>query len=280
MGARSTANVYAPASGDITVKGATAISEFFGFVGDCGEAASEILYSWSQGKAPSGTHINAVVSALQHAGLAGNQGVSTLSEESKGLSREGVPNYATSNWLGALQQNIVNATASTVHPVELLVNAPNLGANLPGDEFGVHGHFIAVEGWSPTHNAFIVSDPDNSAAKAGRLVFYTPGQIASANPQGAIVASGAGQGIAGGGPGGGIGTAAGSITGAASGVGDVVGNAVGGTLGSLWPTIQADIAKAGFLAFAALIMLVGLVLLVAPAAANTTQQVVKYVPAA
>lgn len=270
MGARSTPDVYSPSSGDVTISGATAIQEFFGFVGDCGEAAGEILYAWSQGKAPSGAHINAVVSAMQKAGLAGNQGVSSASEESKFLASEGVANYTTNNIFGALKAN------AGIHPVELLVNAPNLGADLPGDEYGVHGHFITVEGWSPTKNAYVVSDPDNAAAKQGKLVFYTPGQLASANPITAIVASGPGKGIAGG-----IGTAAGSVGAAASGVGNALSSAadlpgaIAALPGNLVAAFQADIINAGFLFFAAMLMLIGVLLLIGPQAVDATKQAAK-----
>jgi hypothetical protein len=315
--ARSTPNIYTPSAGDITVAGATAIQEFFGFTADCGQAASEILYSWSQGKTPSGPHINAVVSAMQKAGLAGGGGVSTASGESKQLTNEGVANYTTTNWLAALQQNVQSvASGGSVHPVELLVNAPNLGANLPGDEFGVHGHFIAVEGWSPTHKAYVVSDPDNAAAKKGQLVLYTPQQIASANPIQAIVPTSMGKGIAGGGPGGtsnnngsggggsgnqpnisqdnpwgnipvlggittfleqsGLNTLTSNTpTNPAAGVATT---ATGDTATALNPAnwlavIQEDIVKAGFLFFAALIILIGVVLLVAPSAVNAGTQI-------
>lgn len=196
MGARSTPNVYTGASaGDTLIPGATAIDEFGAtkFFADCGQAAAEIIYAWAHGTAPDKTHINAVVHAM---GLAGNGGSSTLGEESAQLQRENVGNVVTKDWFGAISGNAGRK------PVELLVNAPNLGANLPGDEYGVHGHFLTVEGYSPARQSFIVSDPDNAAAKKNQLVYYTKQQLAAANPQGAIVPTGTGLGIKGGGPGG------------------------------------------------------------------------------
>lgn len=192
MGARSTANVYQPAAGDVVLPGATAIHEFFGFTADCGQAAAEIIYAWAHGQKPSGQHINAVVNDMARLGLGSSNGVSGLGGESQYLSQhEGIPNTVTHDWLGAIQGN------AGKKPVELLVYANSLGAALPGDEFGVHGHFLTVEGFSPSHNAFIVSDPDNAAAKQSKLVYYTAGQLAAANPQGAIVPTGGGPGISG-----------------------------------------------------------------------------------
>lgn len=157
--------------------GATAIHEFFGFVADCGQAAGEILYSWGHGEKPSGEHINRVVSAMQQAGLAGNQGVSTLQGNSAELTKEGVPNFTTNDWLGAIRQN------AGVKPIELGVSNARV---LPGDENTVFGHFLTIEGRTKSGD-YIASDPDNAAAKHGQLVRYSEAQLAAAHPWGAIV---------------------------------------------------------------------------------------------
>src|SRR5260221_523473 len=126
---RSTPVPYTPAAGDVVIHNPLAIDEFFGFAGDCGQAAAEILYAWAHGQAPSGAHINAVVVGMQQAHLAGPQGVSSLQGNSRTLANEGVPNQVTSDWLTALQQ------AGRV-PIEIGVG--NAQA-LPGDQLGVQG---------------------------------------------------------------------------------------------------------------------------------------------
>jgi hypothetical protein len=185
MAARSTPVPYTPAAGDTLIPGATAIHEFFGFLGDCGQAAAEIVYSWSKGQTPSGDHINAVVRAMQQAGLASGSGVSTLAGNSLELSREGIPNFTTHDWQGALQQY------AGVRPIELFVN--NARA-LPGDEVTVSGHFLTIEGRTASGN-FVASDPDNALAKVNKLAVYTLQQLKNAATGGALVPTGGGPGI-------------------------------------------------------------------------------------
>lgn len=207
---RSTPDVYSPSPGDKLIPGAVAIDQFgalssggtllsHGWDALCGWASAEITYAWAFGVAPTRDHIAQVFKSALAAGLTvgpgASQGVSTPATVSKELSDEGIPNYVTHDWENALAQY------AGERPIEIMTQSPdhNLGRELPGDEYNVTGHFYNVEGWSESHQAFIVSDPDNSAAKSGQLVYYTLADMQAGGAQEAIVPDMANGAIGGGG---------------------------------------------------------------------------------
>jgi hypothetical protein len=182
MAVRSEPRFYHPSEGDTLVPGVAPIHEFFGFLADCGQAASEVIYSWGTGQPVSGDHINAVVRAMQQKGLAGGGGLSSLSGNSAQLASEGIPNAVTSDWISAITGNAGSK------PVELFVT--NARA-LPGDETNLHNHFLTIVGRTASGD-FIASDPDSTQAKNGQFSVFSATQLQAANPQGAIVPSGGG----------------------------------------------------------------------------------------
>lgn len=280
MARLSVDNAYSPAAGDVVIPGATAIDQFGAAVHNlgalCGETAAEIVSAWSKGQPVSKEHIYQRFQEMERAGLTVGpkhaEGVSTPATLSRQLTNEGVSNVVTRNWLGALE------TYAGIRPVLLDVQSPthDLGAanQLAGDERGVTGHFITVEGYSPTHHAYVVADSDNAAAKHQKLVYYTAQQLKNAGAGAAIVPTGSGRGIkgnlAGGGPGNPPGgTVGGSLLGPG---GQAIVGAVTGAAGSgnpldpnTWVTAIGDAlkpvaARAGIYALAGLAILLGILL--------------------
>jgi hypothetical protein len=227
-----------------------AISQFFGFTQACGEAAAEILYSATRGVAPSGAHINAAVSGLQGAGLAGAQGVSTLGGNAWALAQEGVATQQTSDWVGAITRN--------AGQIPVMIGVSNGGA-LPGDEPGLHNHFLSIVGYDSA-GRYLASDPDNVAAQSGKLAAYTPAELAAAHPFGALIPSGALSAPA---PGWTHGPALPAFGSAGKSAGNAAGNAAGdaGNWFLKWlglPTATQFFWRAGLVIGGALLVLIGL----------------------
>lgn len=162
---------------DILAPGTTnALSEFFGFVGDCGQAAAQILVSAYNQVLPNPQNLNAQVNDMISRGLATSQGITSTQALQKELGIQGYNASIIDNWRMALSQ-------VTQRPVELLLS--NAQA-LPGDQ-GVLGHFVSAVGYSPSTGKFIVSDPNSVDAKQGKFSLFSAQQLAAAMPVNALV---------------------------------------------------------------------------------------------
>ena len=173
---------------------AAAISEFCAsYNGDCGETAEIcVLHVINPAKYALGsTELARVVRQGVNHGWASANGAEPISGIESDLALEGVKhtNYGFSqparfDWRGVLKQ------WGGVKP--LIFEFAQAG-RLPGDEPGVHYHFIACLGWDPDANSGVFADGDNLAVRRGRvgpagLVRYSLANLEAANVCGLIVA--------------------------------------------------------------------------------------------
>jgi hypothetical protein len=173
---------------------AEVMSEFLGqWNGDCGETAEicalHVINPTRYTLDPAEL-ARVVRRGIDH-GWASANGAEPLSGIESDLALEGVKHtsYGFSNparfdWRGVLRQ------WGGVKP--LIVEIAQAG-KLPGDEPGVHFHFIACLGWDPDTNTGVFADGDNIAVRHGRsgptgLVRYTLANLEAAQICGLIVA--------------------------------------------------------------------------------------------
>jgi hypothetical protein len=161
---------------------AAAISEFQGFNGDCGQAATLAALHVLKGDALTGGELDSIVRAQIGAHLAsanGSEPASAIVDYLNGLGGLDVFSvpYAepfTFDWHTYLLNN------AGTFPIILEVATSGAGFGSLGDESGVHYHFICVLGIQDT--GYMVADGDNVAAKSGQLVTYSYAQIRDATP--------------------------------------------------------------------------------------------------
>lgn len=173
---------------------AAAISEFLGqWNGDCGETAELcVLHVIDPAKYPldAAGLAQVVRRGIDHKWASAN-GAEPLSGIAADLALEGIKrtSYGFSNpvrfdWRGVLHQ------WGGVKP--LIFEIAQAG-KLPGDEPGVHFHFIACLGWDPDANTGVFADGDNQLVRQGRsgpagLVHYSLVYLEAAQVCGLIVA--------------------------------------------------------------------------------------------
>lgn len=165
---------------------AGAISEFVsGYNGDCGECAELCaLHVVNPGAYPLDANALHAITARDIAhGWASSNGAEPLSSIANDLSSLGVGyvNHGYSeppafDWHGAL---------ANVGGVQPLIFELALAEHLPGDEAGLHYHFITCLGWDSQNNTGIFADGDNAQVRAGKvgpsgLVTYTLAQLEAA----------------------------------------------------------------------------------------------------
>ena len=173
---------------------AAAISEFCAsYNGDCGETAEICaLHVINPDKyALDSAELARVVRRDIDHGWASANGAEPISGIASDLALEGVnhTNYGFSqparfDWRGVLHQ------WGGLKP--LIFEFAQAGA-LPGDEAGVHFHFIACLGWDPDANTGVFADGDNQIVRQGRsgpagLVRYTLANLEAAQVCGLIIA--------------------------------------------------------------------------------------------
>jgi hypothetical protein len=162
-----------------------ALSEFVaGFHGDCGEDAElEALHSLI-GTPLTTASLAAIVQRHQQHGWADATGAEPLSSIAKDLDLLGVHYILYTYqepWPEAYWHPLLLANAGRKPVILQLANA----GTLPGDESGVHYHFVLVEGINPS--GYPTGDGDNAAATKGQLVTYSIGDLVAAQPCGMIV---------------------------------------------------------------------------------------------
>ena len=165
---------------------ATAMSEFVSnFSGDCGETAELCALHVALGAALDAEHLGQLVKRDQAHGWAAANGSEPLASIAHDLDLAGAryTSYgfsqpATFDWKGVLRQE------AGVKPI--ILQFANAGV-LPGDERGVHFHFVAALGGDPASDRYAVADGDNVAARQGLLAAYTMAQLEAAEVCGMIV---------------------------------------------------------------------------------------------
>ncbi len=161
---------------------AAALSEFVaGYHGDCGQTAELAALHVRDGTPLDAPHLAAIVKRdIQH-GWASASGSETTHAIADDLALLGVPHTlydypGPANWRDLLR------TCAGVKPVIVFITN---GQALPGDERGLHGHFICVLGVSP--RGYLCCDGDNPISRLGKLATYTEQQLAAAQPHGLVV---------------------------------------------------------------------------------------------
>lgn len=171
-----------------------ALSEFVaGYHGDCGECAElAMLHTLNPAKYPLDA---AALSTIVHRdiahGWASASGAEPISSIARDLGVLGEPymdyGYSqppTFDWRGQL----------ALHGgVRAMVFELALAGRLPGDEVGVHYHFIACLGWDVDANEGIFADGDNAAVRVSHnvgpagLVRYSLAQLEAAQVCGLLI---------------------------------------------------------------------------------------------
>lgn len=161
-----------------------ALSEFVaGYHGDCGQTALLCALHTLEGTPLDAAHLGALVKADIAAHRASASGAEPLSSiysvlNAKHLVKAYHP-YAepfTLDWL-----TLLRAQAGITPIIMEVAN----GQALPGDERGLHYHFICILGIQPA--GYLTADGDHPAAAQGKLVNYDRTQLANARPCGLIV---------------------------------------------------------------------------------------------
>ena len=170
-----------------------ALSEFVsGYHGDCGECAELcMLHTLNPAKYPlDAAALSAITQRDITRGWASANGAEPLSSiaHDLGVLDEPFTNYGYSepplfDWKAAL------ASHGGVRP---LVFEVALAENLPGDEAGVHYHFIACLGWDVDAEVGVFADGDNDVVRAGRigapgLVRYSVAELEAARVCGLLI---------------------------------------------------------------------------------------------
>jgi|GEM_PF-5871194 len=168
---------------DILLPKAAALLEFQGYTGDCGETAELVFLHIFKSVPLDKDHLNALVREEIAAHNAGPSGSETLAAIGRNLKNQGLAfeQYGyqepfNTNWRAMLRDH------AGYNGIILQIAR---GGNLPGDEPGVHYHFIAVVGQKA--GSYIVADGDSVAARRHQLVTYSEQQLASAAPCGLIL---------------------------------------------------------------------------------------------
>ena len=172
---------------------AGALSEFVsGYNGDCGECAELcLLHTLDASRFPlDADALRAITGRDVSHGWASPNGAEPLSSIAHDLdvvgvkyTNDGFSQPASFDWRGAL------ANIGGVRP---LVFEVALALNLPGDESGVHYHFITCLGWDAANNVGLFADGDNELVRAGKsgpsgIVSYTLAQLDAAQICGLLI---------------------------------------------------------------------------------------------
>ncbi|MEO7001936.1 MAG: FlxA-like family protein [Ktedonobacterales bacterium] len=165
---------------------ATAMSEFLaGFHGDCGQTAELCALHVALGTPLDAAHLGDLVRRDRAHGWADANGAEPLTSIAHDLDLAGAryisydfSQPASFDWKGILRQE------AGVKPV--ILQFANAGT-LPGDEGGVHFHFVAALGGDPEADRYAFADGDNTAARQGALVTYTLAQLEAAQVCGMLV---------------------------------------------------------------------------------------------
>ncbi len=158
-----------------------AISEFQGFTGDCGQAATLAALHVLKGNALTGAELDSIVNSQIAAHLADPNGPQTSGDIVTYLKGLGLEVF-TSGFENPLQFNWHQYLLDNAGDFPIILEVANSGAGFGnvGDEAGVHFHFICVLGIQDS--GYMVADGDNVAARSGQLVTYSYDQIAAAQP--------------------------------------------------------------------------------------------------
>lgn len=162
-------------SGLVILSGASALSEFAGYTGDCGQCALEVARAIIQHEIPDSNSMNSMVRDMIRRGTAANQGQTSLEALRDMAQRLGITMSLNHDWRGVLGQN------ATQIPIVLGIGN---GGSLPGEHPGLKGHFITVVGLGP--KGYAVADGNTIEARSGTLVYYTESELAQAQPWGAL----------------------------------------------------------------------------------------------
>lgn len=172
---------------------ADALSEFVsGFTGDCGECAELCaLHAVNPALYPlDAAHLSAITHRDVSHGWASSNGAEPLSSIAADLSSlhisyhsDGFSQPAQFNW---------RADLSVYGGVQPLIFEVALAENLPGDESGVHYHFITCLGWDNEAAVGVFADGDNLIVREGRsgpvgVVRYTLAELEAATICGLII---------------------------------------------------------------------------------------------
>lgn len=158
---------------------AKAMSEFQGYFGDCGQTAELAALHCVKGLALDAATLNAIVGRDVARGWAASNGAEPIGAIANDLTQiEGVSctNYGYSEPFGVDWRRITSDNAGRQPVIFEFANA----GNLPGDEKGVHYHFICVLGVGPS--GYLCADGDNPLCRDGTLAIYTEEQLAAATP--------------------------------------------------------------------------------------------------
>jgi hypothetical protein len=170
---------YTISTGDIVAPGTTtALSEFFGFLGDCGQAAATVFAAMLHGTTPNISDLNAMVWDMINNNLSEKNGAATPKAIQTELQKQGIQTSLLDDWKSALSSWVGKG------PVELFLTK---AGELPGETPGLEHHFVTVVGVSPSTGKYIVSDPNTPAAKSGKFVLYSAQDLAKAGASQAIV---------------------------------------------------------------------------------------------
>lgn len=175
------------------ISNAGALSEFIsGYTGDCGECAELcFLHVLNPAAWPlDAAHLRTITGRDVTRGWAAPNGAEPLNSIAHDLdlcgvhyTNDGFSQPASFDWRGAL---------TTVGGVKPLILELALGGALPGNESGLHYHFITCLGWDSASGAGIFADGDNAHAQgasgSAALVTYTLAQLEAANVCGLLIA--------------------------------------------------------------------------------------------
>ena len=176
------------------LENAGALSEFVsGFTGDCGECAELCaLHVVNPARYPlDAAALSAIVHRDISQGWASSNGAEPLSSIARDLAAcgESVDQDIFSQPLPFNLEERLNEVGG-IHPVIIELA---LAGQLPGDETGVHYHFITCLGWDTYAGVGIFADGDNAAVRVAHnlgpagLVRYSVAQLNAAQPCGVLV---------------------------------------------------------------------------------------------
>jgi LysM repeat protein len=171
-----------------------ALSEFVsGYNGDCGECAELcLLHTLNPSAWPLDVaHLRTITGRDVARAWASASGAEPLNSIAHDLdlcgvhyTNDGYSEPASFDWRGAL------ASVGGVRPLILELA---VGGALPGDEPGLHYHFIACLGWDDAANQGVFADGDNARARGASgpaaLVTYTLAELEAANVCGLLISN-------------------------------------------------------------------------------------------